>query len=113
MICHESSSFQNEFSGLIGSHSVMTTEYQSHGGTVNIMTTPKVEYGYADGTAHTIRPTSLTYPNGRELTYDYGTSGGINDRASRIASIVDDDDTHLVGYQYLGRQSFVEQESLS
>jgi len=33
--------------------------------------------------------------------------------ASRIASIVDDDDTHLVDYQYLGRQSFVAQESLS
>jgi hypothetical protein len=30
----------------------------------------------------------------------------------RIASIIDDD-THLVDYQYLGRQSFVEEESLS
>ena len=48
-----------------------------------------------------------------EATYDYGPSGGISDRASRIESIIDDDDTHLVDYQYLGRQSFVEQESLS
>ena len=76
-------------------------------------TTPKVQYGYANGSANTIRPTGLMYPNGRELTYDYGTSGGIDDRSSRIASIIDDDDTHLVDYQYLGRQSFVDQESLS
>ena len=38
---------------------------------------------------------------------------GIDDHASRIASIIDDDDTHLVDYEYLGRQSFVNQESLS
>lgn len=80
---------------------------------MNVSTTPKVQYGYADGSANTIRPTGLTYPNGRALTYDYGTAGGINDRASRIASIIDDNSTHLVDYQYLGRQTFVEQESLS
>jgi hypothetical protein len=91
----------------------LTTESQSHSGAVNVSTTPKVGYGYADGSANTIRPTGLTYPNGRELTYDYGTAGGISDRASRIESIVDDDDAQLVDYQYLGRQSFVEQESLS
>jgi hypothetical protein len=76
-------------------------------------TTPKVQYGYAGDSANTIRPTTLTYPDGRELTYDYGSVGGIDDRASRIANIIDDDDTHLVDYEYLGRQSFVEQESLS
>jgi hypothetical protein len=68
---------------------------------------------YADGSANTTRPTALTYPNGRELTYDYGTSGSIDDHASRIASVVDEDATHLVDYLYLGRQSFVSQESLS
>jgi len=47
------------------------------------------------------------------LTYDYGTAGGIDDHASRITSIIDDDDTHLADYHYLGRQSFVSQESLS
>jgi hypothetical protein len=39
--------------------------------------------------------------------------GGIDERSSRIALIIDDDDTHLVDYLYLGRQSFVSQESLS
>ncbi|MBX3452614.1 MAG: hypothetical protein KF777_23955, partial [Planctomycetaceae bacterium] len=40
--------------------------------------------------------------DGRELTYDYGEGGNINDRASRIVSIVDDDSTHLANYDYLG-----------
>jgi hypothetical protein len=91
----------------------LITEYQSHSGVVNVSTTPKVQYGYADDAANTIRPTSLTYPNGREISYDYGSAGSIADRASRVASIVDDDDTHLADYLYVGVGTFVEQESLS
>ena len=37
-------------------------DYQSHNGAVAIATTPKVQYGYADGSMNTVRPTSLTYP---------------------------------------------------
>lgn len=84
----------------------LTTDYQSHSGAVNVSTTPKVQYGYADGATNTIRPTTLTYPNGRVLTFSYG-AGSISDRSSRIASIVDDDSTHLVDYDYLGRGTFV------
>ena len=47
-------------------------------------------YTYADESDNTIRPTGLVYPNGRELDYNYGTSGGIDDKTSRIASIIDD-----------------------
>jgi len=44
-------------------------------------------------------PLTLTYPNGRVLTYAYGTSGGINDALSRICSLIDNDGTtHLVDY---------------
>jgi hypothetical protein len=46
-------------------------QYQEHSGAVNTGTTPKVEYGYADGSADTIRPASMTYPNGRALDYLY------------------------------------------
>ncbi|MBX3452387.1 MAG: hypothetical protein KF777_22715 [Planctomycetaceae bacterium] len=63
---------------------------------------PTVEIRYADGLDNTIRPTGVVYPDGRELTYDYGEGGNISDRASRIASIVDDDSTHLADYDYLG-----------
>lgn len=63
---------------------------------------PTVELNYEDGSDNTIRPTGVIYPDGRELTYDYGEGGNINDRASRILSIVDDDSTHLANYDYLG-----------
>ncbi len=67
--------------------SQLTADYQSHSGAVNVSTTPKVRYDYASGSANTIRPTTLTYPNGRMLTFSYGTSGGISDHASRVASL--------------------------
>lgn len=88
----------------------LTTEYESHSGTVNVSTTPKVQYTFANGSSNTIRTTGLVYPNGRALTYAYGGAGSISDRSSRIASIIDDDDTHLCDYSYLGRQTFVEQD---
>ncbi|MBI1310777.1 hypothetical protein GC176_05665 [bacterium] len=68
---------------------------------MNTGTTPSVQYGYADASANTIRPTSLTYPDGRSLTYSYGTSGGTDDKASRVAGIVESSTT-LAGYTYLG-----------
>ena len=61
----------------------LTSDYQEHGGAVNLSTTPEVAYGYADGSANTIRPTSMTYPNGRVLTFDYGASQSQADAASR------------------------------
>lgn len=86
------------------------TEYQEHSGAVNTLTSPQVQYGYADGSANTIRLTSLTYPNGRVLTYGYGTSGGTDDAAGRIAALIDSDvnATHLAEYRYLGLKTFVE-----
>lgn len=87
----------------------LTHDYQSHSGAVNTASSPKVQYGFANGAANTIRSTSLTYPDGRVLTYDYGTTDGINDASSRIESLVDDDvsSTHLVDYSYLGERTFV------
>jgi len=53
----------------------ITTDYQAHDGAVNTSTTPKVQYGYANRSANTVRPTSITYPDGRVITYDYCTTG--------------------------------------
>ncbi|HTN02257.1 MAG TPA: hypothetical protein VL132_10285 [Planctomycetaceae bacterium] len=58
-------------------------------------TVAAASYGINGGSTNTIRPTTLTYPNGRGLTFSYG-AGSIGDRSSRIASIIDDDSTHLV-----------------
>jgi hypothetical protein len=87
----------------------LATEYQAHEGAVNTSTTPKVQYTYSSGTSNTIRKTGMVYPSGRVLTYTYGTSGGQNDRISRVASLIDDDGTtHLVDYVYLGARTFIE-----
>lgn len=69
--------------------------------------TPQVSLSYADGSGNTIRPTALTYPDGRVLSYDYGTTGGINDAVSRVGSLIDDDleESPLVEYSYLGLTS--------
>ena len=86
--------------------------WQSHSGAVNTVSTPKVQYGFADGSANTIRPMSVTYPNGRQIDYDYGTASGIDDSLSRVASIIDSTpNQHLADYSYLGSSSVVKQES--
>ena len=57
----------NEVQNVFNSFGQLAAQYQEHSGAVNTGTTPKVEYAYADGSANTTRPTSLTYPNGRVL----------------------------------------------
>lgn len=92
----------NDFSQLV-------REYQSQDGAVNPSTTPKVEYAYADGSANTIRRISQTYPDGREVEYDYGTPGGMNDVLSRVEALVEGA-TEPVRYKYLGLGEIVEAE---
>jgi len=99
-----SGSVVNEVQFTYNDFGQITADYQAHGGAVNTSNTPKVQYGYADGTNNTIRPTTITYPDGRVITYDYGTPGSTNDALGRVGSIVDDDagSTHLADYSYLG-----------
>ena len=49
----------------------------------------------------------MTYPNGRQISYDYGVSTSIDSQASRIASLLDSGagSPHLADYQYLGKGS--------
>jgi RHS repeat-associated protein len=87
---------QREYNGL----GQLTREYQSVSGAVNTGTTPSVQYAYSalDATNRS-RLVSMTYPNGRVLTYNYAT--GINSNISRLSSITDGATT-LESYQYLG-----------
>ena len=105
-----SGSVVNEVQFAYSNFAQVTHDYQAHAGTVNTSTTPKVQYGYANGSANTVRPTTLTYPDGRVLTYSYGSANSTPDALSRIAGIVDDDggSTHLANYSYLGLGTFVE-----
>jgi RHS repeat-associated protein len=88
---------QREFNGL----GQLTVEYQSHSGAVNTMSTPKVQYAYSEmsGGANHSRLTSVTYPNGRVITYNYAS--GLASDLSRLSSLTDGGTT-LEGYDYLG-----------
>jgi YD repeat-containing protein len=83
----------------------LAIEYQQHGAAVNVSTSPKIQYAYANGSSNTIRRTSCTYPNGKVLAYGYG-SGGQNDKLSRVEKLTWDS-TDVTTYEYLGLEQFV------
>ena len=93
---------QRAFNGL----GQLTTEWQAHSGAVNTSTTPKVQYAYTEmaGGANHSRITSMTYPNGKVLTYNYST--GLNDGISRLSSLSDSSGS-LETYDYLGLSTVV------
>ncbi|MFL5245944.1 MAG: RHS repeat domain-containing protein [Gemmataceae bacterium] len=95
---------QRAFNGL----GQLTQEWQSHAGVVNTGTTPSVQYGYTlmAGGINNSRLTSMTYPNGKVLNYGYGTSGGLNDKISRLDNLSDASGT-LEQYSYLGLDMMV------
>ncbi|MFL5241992.1 MAG: RHS repeat domain-containing protein [Gemmataceae bacterium] len=84
----------------------MTQEWQAHSGAVITGTTPSVQYAYSlmSGGANHSRLTSITYPNGKVLTYNYST--GLNDSISRLSSLSDTSGT-LESYDYLGLDTVV------
>jgi hypothetical protein len=65
-----------------------------------------VQYAYDSGasSSNEVRLSTIPYPDGRVITYNYGTSGGINDRLNRVDSIQDTTSgtTTLASYTYLG-----------
>jgi RHS repeat-associated protein len=95
----------NEVQNAYNDFQQLQTQYQEHGGPVNTSTSLKVQYVYADGSANTIRPTGVTYPNLRNLAYDYA-AGTPDDKLSRIGSLTFDNvttgSTTVAGYSYLG-----------
>jgi RHS repeat-associated protein len=83
----------------------LQTDYQAHSGAVNTSTTPNVAYAYADGSDNTVRPESITYPNGRVLNYGYGTTDSIDDLRDRVTGLSDSES--LVSYTYFGLDTTV------
>jgi RHS repeat-associated protein len=84
----------------------LTGEYQSHSGAVNTSTTPEVQYAYTlmSGGANNSRLTSITYPSGYVLTYNYAS--GLDSTISRLTSLSDSTGT-LQTYSYLGLDTVV------
>ncbi|HKB01509.1 MAG TPA: hypothetical protein VKD90_04775, partial [Gemmataceae bacterium] len=66
----------------------LARETQGNNGIAVLGTTPAVQYAYSGdgaGSANHSRLTSMTYPNGRVLGFNY--SAGMNDAISRLSSI--------------------------
>jgi len=103
-----SGSVVNEVQNAYNDFGQLETQYQEHSGAVSTSTSVKVEYSYEDGSANTIRPTGITYPDGRTLTYSYGSPDSDSDQLSRVEALVDDDESVLASYTYLGLGSVVQ-----
>jgi len=90
----------------------VSREYQEHDGTVDASTL-FVQYDYADGAtggvAKYVRLDEVTYPNGREVHYDYGTTAAIDDIMSRLATIGDGTSAYA-SYKYLGAGKIVTED---
>jgi RHS repeat-associated protein len=98
---------QRSFNG----YGQLTQEWQAHGGAVNTQTTPSVQYTYGTvnggpppHNTNQSRLSSIIYPNGRSITYNYAS--GLGDTISRLTSI-SDGATTLESYTYLGLDTVV------
>jgi YD repeat-containing protein len=87
----------------------LTGEYQSHSGAVVQGSTPEVQYAYTEmsGGQNNSRLTSMTYPSGYVLNFNYNT--GLDSNISRLSSISDSGGT-LESYKYLGLNTVVERD---
>lgn len=85
----------------------VNVEYQQHGSMVNTSTSPKVQYGYANGSQNTTRRESVTYPDGKVVNYHYGA--GADRKLSRVKKI-QISATDIVEYEYLGLNQVVIQK---
>jgi RHS repeat-associated protein len=101
---------QRKFNG----YGQLIQEWQAHGGAVNISSTPSVQYSYGvinqgpNPNMNQSRLSSITYPDGRTINYNY--ANGIADTISRLSSIsetVNMVTTTLESYSYLGLDTVV------
>ncbi len=86
----------------------LATESQGHTGA----SARNILYGYASGTANTIRRTSMTYVSGQPsppvLNYLYGSGGTDHGDALSRPSFLQDGSTSIVGYTWLGLSTAVD-----
>ncbi|MGH9205538.1 MAG: hypothetical protein ACRD1G_03105, partial [Acidimicrobiales bacterium] len=99
----------NQVEDLYNGYGQLTNQYQSHSGAVNTSSTPEVQYAYVEGAsgANNSRLMTITYPNGRVLTYNY--AAGVDNTISRLTSLSDPSGT-LESYKYLGLDTVVERD---
>jgi RHS repeat-associated protein len=87
---------------------------QEHAGAVASGTTAAYQIAYADGgsggVAKYVRPVSMTYPNGRQVFYNYPAAGSasVGDHLSRVDNVANDaaGTSIFAKYTYLGANVF-------
>ena len=85
----------------------MTADVQQSGG-AGTSSSPRVQYGYADGSTGTLRRTSMTLPSGTIIAYTYGYPSSPDDMLGRVASVtLPDESLTAVAYSYLGASTVV------
>ena len=86
----------------------LASDQQEHDGAVD-GSTLKVQYGYENGNrANTSRRTSMTYPDGRQLNYGYGSNGSAEDQLSRVKTLaIAGEGFDLCTYTYAGAARYV------
>jgi RHS repeat-associated protein len=89
----------NEVRFTYNPYSQLAQDWQAHSGPVDPGTL-KVEYSHADGSDNTVRPTSLTYPDGT-TTITTAYDGTAADALSRPEALQEGSAT-LCSYRYLG-----------
>lgn len=106
----ESGNIVNQVMDVYNGLGQLTGEYQSVTGAVNTVTTPEVQYTYTEMMGgNNSRLTSMVYPDGYTVYYNYGSPGSLTDRISQLSSISDDTGT-LESYVYQGVSTVVERD---
>ncbi len=82
----------------------VTRDYEYHYGAAGV-TSPKISYTYSGGDLGS-RLTAITYHDNGTVSYNYGTSTGLNSVISRLDSI-SKSGTTLENYSYLGYSTVV------
>src|SRR6185437_154829 len=96
----------NQVQDAYNGYGQLIAEYQNNAGAVNVSSTPAVLYGYnsQNNGENYSRLTTLTYPDGRVIDYNY--SSGIDDAISRLSGM-SDSTGNLESYSYLGLSTIV------
>jgi RHS repeat-associated protein len=99
-------SVANQVQDAYNDYGQLIAQYQAVAGAVDTSSTPAVQYGYSQPSgANYSRQTSMTYPDGRVVDYNYNT--GIDTTISRLSSMSDSGGGNIESYSYLGLSTIV------
>jgi RHS repeat-associated protein len=97
----------NEVLNAYNDFNQLTTDYQEHSGAVNTGTSLKVQYSFADGSANTVRPTGITYPNGAVVGTAYTSAqASFLSRPDQVTDVASST-TVVASMRYLGLGTLV------